>query len=149
MYAPRERILYAGSSPINAFPSAVSANAEQRQAGSAQSLDLCPDTTAVSHSVPRPLDNVVVATLTELCNSLKSMNGTKRGNYNNVPKFSGDDDDSFEQWREKFTTSAQLYDWSKTKQILLLHQALTDRAFAFYQSLSADIKSSMPQYSRL
>ena len=50
----------------------------------------------------------------------------------------------FEQWREKFTTSAQLYDWPETKQILLLHQALTDRAFAFYQSLSAEIKSSMP-----
>ena len=32
----------------------------------------------------------------------------------------------------------------ETKQILLLHQALTDRAFAFYQSLPEDVKSSMP-----
>ena len=99
---------------------------------------------AVSHTVPQTFDSAVVATLTELCQSLKSMNGNKRGNYSNIPKYSGDDNDSFEQWRDKFTTSAQLYDWPELKQILLLHQALTDHAFAFYQSLSEDVKTSMP-----
>ena len=75
---------------------------------------------AVHQSVHPTFESAVVATLTELCQSLKSMNGNKRGNYSNIPKFSGYDDDSFEQWRHKLTTSAQLYDWPETKQILLL-----------------------------
>ena len=59
----------------------------------------------------------------------------RRPVYQNIPNFAGADNESYEQWQDKFQSSALLHDWPQQKQILLLHQALTDRAFAYYQNL--------------
>jgi len=81
-HSPRARHLYVGSSHLNSLPSDISANAEPRGEGidhyrkSAETHNIPSDTMAFNTMIPQTFDGAVVATLTSLCESLKSMNGT-------------------------------------------------------------------------
>ena len=90
-------------------------------------------------------NNAIINSLTMLCDFLKDMI-VKRPAYMNIPKYAGEDKESYEQWAEKFQSSSFLHNWPEQKQILLLHQALTDRVIAYYQSIYADSKKQFQAF---
>lgn len=70
---------------------------------------------------------------------------TSSTNYSlrHIPKFAGNTNDDFEEWRRKFMNKIKYLTWPAEQQILLLDDALTDRANLFYRKLPADSKQSM------
>ena len=60
-----------------------------------------------------------------------------------IPTFSGNANDDFEEWRRKFLNKIAYLTWPAEQQILLLDDALTDRANLFYRKLPAAAKQSM------
>ena len=95
-----------------------------------------------SSSQDNALGQHMVNTMYDISQSLIQMGG-KKATYQNIPKFAGDDLESYEQWIAKFHSAALLYDWPIPKQLLLLHQALTDRAYSFYTGLPATDRNTL------
>ena len=70
---------------------------------------------------------------------------TSPTNYSlrHIPTFAGNASDDFEEWRRKFLNKIAYLTWPAEQQILLLDDALTDRANLFYRKLPAAAKQSM------
>ena len=70
---------------------------------------------------------------------------TSPTNYSlrHIPTFAGNVDDDFEEWRRKFLNKIKYLTWPEQQQILLLDDALTDRANLFYRKLPPTTRSSL------
>ena len=70
---------------------------------------------------------------------------TSPTNYSlrHIPTFAGNANDDFEEWRRKFLNKIAYLTWPAEQQILLLDDALTDRANLFYRKLPAASRQSM------
>ena len=60
-----------------------------------------------------------------------------------IPTFAGNVNDDFEEWRRKFLNKIAYLTWPAEQQILLLDDALTDRANLFYRKLPVETRTDM------